>query len=276
MADPLAALDAMGQLPDAELDLADAALQFARAELPSADWRAARAHLSELAREAAALPVADSTTADPVARAEALATLLAGRHGYQGDAESYDDLANANLIQVVERRRGLPVALGILWIHAARAAGWEAHGLDFPGHFLVGLAADGEQAVVDPFNGGGLLAPPTLRSLLKRIEGPDAELRPTSLRPIGNRLVLLRLQNNIKLRRLRAGDLEGTLDCTARMLRLAPEAATLWREAALMHERLGQVTAALAAWKQFLVLVPEGELAAQAQEAVAALRAQLN
>ena len=271
MADPLAALDAMGQLPDAELDLADAALQFARADLPGADWEAARAHLSELAREAAALPAPD-----PVARAAALATLLADRYGYQGDAESYDDLANANLIQVVERRRGLPVALGILWIHAARAAGWAAHGLDFPGHFLVGLAANGEQAVVDPFNGGGLLAPPTLQALLKRIEGPGAELRPDSLRPIGNRLVLLRLQNNIKVRRLRTDDLEGALECTARMLRLAPEAATLWREAALMQERLGQVTAALAAWKRFLVLVPGGELAVQAQEAVAALRAQLN
>ena len=271
MADPLAALDAMGQLPDAELDLADAALQFARADLPDADWQAARAHLSELAREAASL-----SAADPVNRAVALARLLAGHYGYQGDSESYDDLANANLIQVIERRRGLPVALGILWIHAARAAGWEAHGLDFPGHFLVGIAGEDEQAVVDPFNGGGLLAPLTLQALFKRIEGPDAELRPSSLRPIGSRLVLLRLQNNIKLRRLRAGDLEGALECTARMLRLAPEAATLWREAALMHERLGQVTAALNAWNRFLVLVPEGELAAQAQEAVAMLRAQLN
>ncbi len=271
MADPLAALDALGQLPDAELDLADAALQLARADLPDADWPAARAHLSALAREAAAMDAAD-----PMARAASLATLLARRHGYQGDAEDYDDLANANLIQVIERRRGLPVALGILWIHAARAAGWEAHGLDFPGHFLVGLAADGRQAVVDPFNGGGLLAPPTLRALLKRIEGPDAELRPDALRPLGNQLVLLRLQNNIKLRRLRAGDLEGALECTTRMLRLAPAAATLWREAALMQERLGQVTAALAAWKRFLILVPEGELASQAQEAVATLRAQLN
>jgi regulator of sirC expression with transglutaminase-like and TPR domain len=271
MADPLAALDAMGQLPDAELDLAIAALQFARADLPGADWQATRAYLSALAREAAVLPAAGLAE-----RAEALADLLARQHGYQGDAETYDDLANANLIQVVERRRGLPVALGILWIHAARAAGWEAHGLDFPGHFLVGLAASGKQAVVDPFSGGGLLGPPALGALLKRIEGPGAELRPDMLSPVGNRLILLRLQNNIKLRRLLAGELGSALDCTERMLRLAPAAATLWREAALMQERLGQVTAALAAWRRFLVLVPDGDLAAQAQKAMAALSAQLN
>lgn len=271
MADPLAALDAMGQLPDAELDLAGAALQFARADLPGADWEAARAHLSELAREAAALPADDLAE-----RADALADLLAHRYGYRGDAETYDDLANANLIQVVERRRGLPVALGILWIHAARAAGWEAHGLDFPGHFLVGLSEDGEQAVVDPFSGGGLLDPPTLAALLRRVEGAGADLRPDVLRPIGNRLILLRLQNNIKLRRLLAGEIGSALDCTERMLRLAPAAATLWREAALLQERLGQVTAALAAWRRFLALVPEGDLATQARDAVAALRARLN
>lgn len=271
MAGPLAALDAMGQLPDAELDLADAALQFARAELPGADWQAARAHLSELAREAAALSVGGLAE-----RAKALAALLAGRYGYTGDVETYDDFANANLIRVVERRRGLPVALGILWIHTARAAGWEAHGLDFPGHFLVGIVAGDAQAVLDPFGGGARLEAPTLRALLKRIEGPGAEMRPDLLRPVGNRPVLVRLQNNVKLRLLRAGDLAGGLECLERMLRFAPGAATLWREAALLHERLGQITAALAAWERFLELVPGGALATQARDAAAALRARLN
>jgi hypothetical protein len=44
------ALDAAGQLPDEELDLATVALQCARIDAPDADWRAAAAHLSELAR----------------------------------------------------------------------------------------------------------------------------------------------------------------------------------------------------------------------------------
>lgn len=271
MSDPFKALDALGQLPDEELDLADAALQLARTDLPGADWKATRAHLSALARDAAYLGAEGVE-----GRARALAALLAGRHGYRGDAKTYEDLANANLIRVVERRRGLPVALGILWIHAARAAGWEANGLDFPGHFLIGLVAGGRQAVVDPFDGGTVLDAPALRALVKRIEGPGAELRPGLLRPVGNRPVLLRLQNNIQRRRLRAREFAGALHCTEQMLRLAPDAATLWREAALMHEHLGQVAGALAAWERFLALVPGGELASQAQDAMAALRARLN
>ncbi len=65
-------------------------------------------------------------------RAGALAGLMTGRWRYPGDRDSYDDPANANLIRVIERRRGLPVALGVLWLHCARAAGWDAFGVDFP------------------------------------------------------------------------------------------------------------------------------------------------
>jgi len=56
----------------------------------------------------------------------ALTQVMAEEHGYGGDRQHYDDLQNANLIRVIDRRRGLPVALGILYLHAARAQGWRA------------------------------------------------------------------------------------------------------------------------------------------------------
>src|SRR4051812_46166457 len=136
MTDPRDALDAIGALPDTEIDIGDAALQFARIDAPAADWEAARAHLTDLARAGSGL--SDTIDdADLAARAIGLSGLLGGRFGYRGDDETYDDLANANLIRVIERRRGLPVALGVLWLHTAHAAGWAAHGVDFPAHFLV-------------------------------------------------------------------------------------------------------------------------------------------
>ncbi|MBR0670292.1 SirB1 family protein [Neoroseomonas soli] len=273
-----AALDAAGQLPDAELDLAAIALQFARVDAPDADWREAAALLTAVARgaveAAAGDPVADG--GDPEARRAALAHLLHGRFGLAGDAETYDDLANANLIRVLERGRGLPVALGILWLHAAEAAGWGAHGVDFPGHFLLALEGPRGQVLVDVFAGGQSLEAPVLRALLKRMEGEAAELRPGLLRPMSKREVLLRLQNNIKLRRLKAGDLKGALACTEDMLRLAPDAAVLWREAGLMNQRLERIGAALASLDRFLELVPEGEAAARIRALTAELRQRLN
>jgi len=273
--DARAALDAAGQLPDAEIDLASVALQFARLDAPGADWRAASAHLSDIARRAVAA-AASSLADDPESRRAALAGVIHGQLGYGGDAESYDDLANANLIQVADRRRGLPVALGILWLHAAEAAGWPAHGIDFPGHFLIALEAGRSQCVVDVFHRGEAMDAPALRALIKRFEGPAAELRPGLLRVMDKREVLLRLQNNIKLRRLRGGNLAGALTCTEDMLRLAPGHGALWREAGLMNHRLERHGAALACLERALAIEPQGEGAARLRALMDELRQRLN
>jgi regulator of sirC expression with transglutaminase-like and TPR domain len=269
------ALDAIGKLPDVEIDLADAALQAGRLDAPEADWTSARAVLSAIARDA----VAQANAVEPddlVGRAAHLGALLTGRYDFQGDTETYDDLVNANLIHVVERRRGLPVALGILWLHAANAAGWDAHGVDFPGHFLVALGGKGTKLVLDVFAGGVSLAAPELRALLKQVEGEQAELRPGLLAPMSARSVLLRLQHNIRVRRLRNDDLSGALVCVEDMLRIAPDNAPLWRDAALMNQRLDRVSAALRCFDRFLAIVPEGEAAARVRYLVDELRSRLN
>jgi regulator of sirC expression with transglutaminase-like and TPR domain len=213
---------------------------------------------------------------DLPARAAALADLLAGEFGYAGDAETYDDPANANLVRVTERRRGLPVALGVIWLHAARAAGWGSHGVDFPSHFLVALEGRKTQVVVDVFNRGQVMSARELRALLKRVEGDGAELRPGLLQPMSTRRVLLRLQNNIMTRRLDAGDLRGGLRCTEDMLLIAPDQAELWRQAGVMNQKLDQVAAARDCYQRFLALVPEGSVANGVRAQLDILKSMLN
>jgi regulator of sirC expression with transglutaminase-like and TPR domain len=60
-------------------------------------------------------------------------------------------------MRVVDRRRGLPVALAILYIAAARYQGWPICGLNFPGHFLLSLELGGARGIVDPFDGAQAL-----------------------------------------------------------------------------------------------------------------------
>ena len=82
----------------------------------------------------------------------------------------------------------------------ARAAGLDARGLSFPGHFVVQLDRTGERLILDPFNGGVALAADDLRGMLKVTQGTDAELTPDHYRAVTDVEVLLRLENNIKLR----------------------------------------------------------------------------
>ena len=78
MTDARAALTAIGQLADAEIDIGNAALQLARVDAPDADWQAAARHLSDLAQAVVKRAVAMETE-DLPGRAAVLAEMLAGR-----------------------------------------------------------------------------------------------------------------------------------------------------------------------------------------------------
>src|SRR3546814_10317494 len=79
------------------------------------------------------------------------------------------------------------------------------------------------------------------------ISGEAAELRPEHTRPVGCRDVLLRLQNNIKLRRVQEERSADALAILESMLMIAPERAGLWREAGILHAHLDNMRAAILA-----------------------------
>lgn len=224
----------------AEPDLFEAALRLGRCDHPEADLAPYRRHLADLAEGARA-----GGGGSAVQRLEALVATLAGRHGYAGDAESYDDLANANLIDVVDRRRGLPVALGILYIAAGRAAGWQMEGLAFPHHFLARIEAGGERAILDPFAGQVIVDAAGLRAILRRLGGAETSLEPAHTQPASDRAILLRLVNNRRTRLLSAGRPEAALDVVERMLWLAPADPGLVAEAAEIEVTLGRISGAI-------------------------------
>jgi regulator of sirC expression with transglutaminase-like and TPR domain len=232
-----------GQAADGDIDLARTALAFAACARPEAGEARFDDHLRQLiddvAREAAGRP------ASLEAQAASLRAVLVERHGYRGDRESYDDLSNADLSQVIERKRGLPVALSILWLHAGRGQGWSIDGLNFPGHFILRLEAAGERLILDPFNDGQALDTNNLRALLKSFAGDKAELDTAHYQPLPNRAILLRLQNNIKIRLLNANAYDRALPVIERMLLVAPRDAALWREAGLVHRQLENLRAAI-------------------------------
>ena len=177
--------------------------------------------------------------------------MLAGRFDYRGDELTYDDPQNANLMRVIDRRRGLPVALGVLYMHAGRAQGWDVAGLAFPSHFLIRVQRDGGRAILDPFNRGRQLEPAEMRALLKKLMGEKAELQPAHWNPVSARDVLLRLQNNIKTRALQADDAGAAAATLRSMLRIAPARGVLHRELALVEGRIGNLKTALEAAESY-------------------------
>lgn len=185
---------------------------------------------------------------------ERLADVIARSYAYRGDNETYDDLQNADLARVIERRKGLPVALSILYLHIARAQGWDAEGLAFPAHFLIRVAIDGARHVVDPFHEGAVRDAAELRELLQKVLGADAELSPAHFDPVPDRDVLLRLENNVRLRLVRKEDWPAAARSLERMLAIAPDRPELLFEMGQLDARLDKRRAAITSFERFLAV----------------------
>jgi len=264
--DPAEYLRALGQAGDGPHDIALAAVMLSALDHAGRPLDSYLRHLSEIADVARA---EGRIVADAQRGANALSALLAGRYGYDGDRLSYDDPKNADFLSVIDRRRGLPVALGILYIHAARAAGFEASGLDTPGHFLLRIALRGCEVLIDPFNGGPALdretmvAPPRMGASLPGNSG--------LAKSVGDIDVLLRLENNLKLRLRQSGERTRLLEIAKRMVLIAPRRANLWIDLARLNEGAGALGAAQKSYEACLSLAPRG--AALHNEAALALHA---
>ena len=241
-------LDKLGRAGDGPHDIATAALMLAALDHPGLPLAPFRAHLDEIADAMKSQAAMIARVADG---ARALAILLTVRYGYDGDRFHYQDPRNADLISVIERRRGLPVSLGILYMHAARAAGMTASGLNTQNHFLVRLTHRQDDVTLDPFNGGAILeAGAPLPAALG-----DAHLAQT----VGDTEVLLRLQNNLKIRALEHGNGGRALEIASRMVAIAPGRAEVWFDFARLNEEAGVLGAARKAYERALELTAAGE-----------------
>jgi regulator of sirC expression with transglutaminase-like and TPR domain len=174
---------------------------------------------------------------------------------------------------VIDRRRGLPVALSILYVAAARRVGWSADALNTPGHVLIRVGSEASPALADPFNGGALLDPDALAGLLEDVLGPEAVPSAEHLEPMGNRAVLTRLIANQAARALQSGNAERALVLHARMTAVAPANPHLWWERARIELHLGDKAAARTSLSAMLEVTRDRSLRAHIMGTLDALAA---
>src|SRR5260221_10573235 len=91
---------------DGPHDIARAALMLSALDHPGRSLNPYAKHLEEIA-SAARDEARRLQQLEQIART--LASLMTGRFGYDGDRSTYDDPKNADLMSVIDRRRGLPV-----------------------------------------------------------------------------------------------------------------------------------------------------------------------
>jgi len=234
---------------DGEIELARACLQIAEDAYPGLD---VDGYVGEITRFAGRLRarVARGTAAED--RILALNEFLFDDLGFSGNADNYYDPRNSYLNEVIDRRRGIPITLSVLYMEIGRRIELPLEGVSFPGHFMVRLPMRGGTLVLDPFSGGKPQSEGDLRERLQRViprvAGTDDTMDPVAqaadlpldqfLEPASNRQILARLLRNLKGVYREKDDPNRLLQVLNRMVIVAPDAASELRDRGYLYQRL--------------------------------------
>jgi len=178
-----------------DIDLTVAALELARDAYPDIDFSATMRWIADVGRELHR-PISHART-DRTAL-KILAHGLAEKQGLLGDIETYGDPDNSYLHRVIERRRGIPISLSVIYMAVAARAGITLDGVSAPAHFLTRYEAADGPLFVDPFCGGCLLS---FEQAVERV-AEITDLCPSEcgslLEPATPREIVIRMLNNLK------------------------------------------------------------------------------
>lgn len=248
--------------PEPEIDLAEAALLIGLEDAPELAVEPYLARLGALA--ARVLAVSGPRPPDLAA----LNRVLFDEEGFVGDRESYYDPENSFLHCVLDRRKGIPITLALVFLEVGRRAGLALLGVGFPGHFLVKQVAGGEETVIDPFSAGKVLSRADCQERLDGVYGGKVRFQPEFLAAAGPRQILLRILNNLKRIYVNGEDFARALGVVERVFLVDPEATREVRDRGMIRYRLGDLAGAIADLKRYLGFEPPAEEADLVRETI--------
>ncbi|MBC3233180.1 MULTISPECIES: SirB1 family protein [Pseudomonas] len=143
--------------------------------------------------------------------------------------------AAALLDKVLQRKRGQPLAMGLIALELARRLDIPLVGVNFPGHFL--LRVPGADHLLDPC-GGRRLYPNDCRDLLQRQYGPNLTLQADHLHTADPRSILQRLSRNLRQLHLSNDAPLAALVDAERVLELGNASAADYLARASLYQRL--------------------------------------
>lgn len=255
----------LGLVDDDEIELDLAALEIAALDHPGVILDPYLNLLDDLAERA---DEAGHSALSALSKANILASVIGDDEGFAGDRDDYDNPANADMIDVLDRRRGLPVALSILYVATARKIGWAADALNTPGHVLVRIGPEQDPVLIDPFAGGTAVDGRQLAALLQRVLGGSGAVAPEFLSPMSNRMILVRLLMNQATRAESSRQVERALALYERITTIAPSHAHGWWERARLEAMLGRPDGARTSLTAMLEVTRDPQLRAHVSAAL--------
>lgn len=250
---PAARLAELVARPESEIDLAAGALLIAAEEYPQLQVAPYVRRLDLLAER-----VKDRLAGEtaPVVVLEELCRVLFEEERFEGNAEAYQDPRNSFLNDVLDRRLGIPITLGIVTLEVGWRVGLPLTGVNFPGHFLVRYEGPVARLLVDPFDAGRIRWEEDGQALLDKVYGGMVRMRSEFLRPATRSDILARVLTNLKGIYLNTGDDPRALAAVDRILMIRPAATVELRDRGLLLARAGRNREAVLELERYLDRAP--------------------
>lgn len=242
--------------PEENIDLGRAALTIALPDYPDLDVVNYLARIDELALD---VGKRIDSAADIYRSMAALNYVLFKQYGFHGNRNDYFDPKNSFLNEVIERKTGIPITLSVLYMEVARRVGLMLDGVGFPGHFLVKCVGDGEEIVIDPFNGGEIKSREDMEGMLFNLYGGKVKLHSEFLAAATKKHILKRMLVNLKAMYINGNDLLKSLSVLDRLVILDPGSAEDARDRGVVYLRLGCYVQARDDFETYLRLRPDAE-----------------
>ena len=201
-------------------------------------------------------------------KARLLARVLAEELGFAGDEDDYYDPRNVLLGPLLERHKGMPILLSVLWMEVGRRAGIPVAGIGLPGHFIVRVGPP-PGTLADPFAGGVPLTVDDCRRKVKALAGGRVPWRADYLRQMETPALLERVLRNLSGCRGRTGDEAGRFRAVTFLSALRPDEPENLLSRAELAEELGVRGLAREVWAEIVERFPESTQAQAASEKMA-------
>jgi regulator of sirC expression with transglutaminase-like and TPR domain len=275
MADPIDARSEFARMierPEPMLDLARAALLIAAESDPQVDVAGEIRRLDGWAETLRGTLAPDANNLQKLAR---LRAFVFEELGFAGDHKDYFSPSNSLLHRVIERRRGIPLTLGIVLMELGWRIGMPLEGVGFPGHFLVRLSGEPGDLLLDPYRHAMSVHEEDCRHMLREITRGEVEFSPRLIESVDKRQMIVRLLHNLKAAFVRQGDDAGALSTVERLLLLDPGDLAQVRDQGLLLFRLRRFEPAVAPLTRYLTEAGDADDRAEVEATLAAVRMQL-
>lgn len=237
---------------DSKFNLVEKCLKLAQLlEYPDLRIQSEIEKINEIARS---LKILLSDVKNPTYLISMLNEHLFQRLGFEGNTDDYYDPKNNFLNEVLDKKKGIPITLSILYVEVARQIGLDLRICGFPSHVVVKY---GEEMILDPFGGGRLLDVEDLEEILFRNFGEEIEFEPEFLDELPEDKILVRIIRNLKNSYSQSYAYEKAMRCTNMILAVEPESADEIRDKGILEDRLLHYEDSLRYLNKYLEIAPE-------------------